>query len=80
MNKLGWRVVESPAVLNDQSLRSDIYLRAIDKRGNERVAVVKASSVGKWYEKISIWYIILIVIVIGLFLWKKMGGRLKIKM
>jgi hypothetical protein len=33
-----WREVTSPALLNDQKLKSHIFVRAIDKNGNEMVA------------------------------------------
>jgi hypothetical protein len=36
---LAWSVVESPYVLRDQNLRSVVRVKAIDKAGNERIAV-----------------------------------------
>lgn len=35
-----WMTAESPYVLNDQDLRSIIRVRALDKAGNERIAVL----------------------------------------
>lgn len=40
----GWVSVESPYLLTDQSLRSDIYVRAIDRSGNFLVAKVPAAN------------------------------------
>lgn len=33
-----WKIVESPVLLSDQNLKSHIFVRAIDKNGNETVA------------------------------------------
>ncbi|OGL67258.1 hypothetical protein A2856_04370 [Candidatus Uhrbacteria bacterium RIFCSPHIGHO2_01_FULL_63_20] len=39
---LRWRVVESPYLLLDQSLRSSVYVKAVDRAGNARVSVLAA--------------------------------------
>lgn len=36
-----WEIAESPYLLNDQSLRSFVYVRAIDRAGNIKVALVE---------------------------------------
>ena len=37
---LDWKREESPVILSDQSLRSFIYVKAVDRNGNMRIAVV----------------------------------------
>jgi len=59
-----WTEVESPYLLKDQKLRSYIYVKAIDKAGNERVIMLSPRYPLKWYEKWEIWVIIIVAIVI----------------
>jgi len=68
-----WVAAESPYVLKDQGLKSYIYVKAIDRAGNERISELSPAKPLAWYEKYLIWYIIILVIVfcIGKFLWKK---------
>lgn len=40
---LVWKRAESPVILSDQRLRSFIYVKAVDRNGNIRVAVVSPS-------------------------------------
>lgn len=42
--ELTWKEAESPYTLEDQSLKSFVYVKAIDKEGNERVAVIVPQS------------------------------------
>jgi len=69
-----WIVAESPYVLRDQSLRSNIYVKAVDRAGNERISEL-APIKPLTYEIYLIWCIIILLIVfyIGKFLWKKLG-------
>jgi hypothetical protein len=73
----GWVEAESPYILRDQKLRSYIYVKAADKAGNERIAVVEPRYPLKWYETWWIWSIIGIILtivigfLIGRFLWKR---------
>lgn len=63
-----WRIAQSPALLNDQKLKSDVYIKAVDKNGNEAIAGVPASNAIYWYENRLIWgIIILLVILVALF-------------
>jgi hypothetical protein len=75
IDKKDWQIVESPYVLKDQKLRSYIYVKAVDKAGNERMAVVEPRYPLRWYEKWEIWVTIIIGLVIAYamrkFLWKK---------
>jgi len=45
-------------------LRSYIYVKAVDKTGNERIAVVFPRYPLKWYEKYLFWIIIIIVVLV----------------
>ncbi len=65
-----WVEAESPYVLKNQNLRSYIYVKAVDKAGNERVTFVEPKYPMKWYEKPFIWSIIILSIIIGYILWK----------
>lgn len=70
-----WIVAESPYLLKDQELKSYIYVKALDRAGNERIEVIEPRYPLKWYENYLVWIIILLgmvgVYVIRRFLWKK---------
>ncbi len=70
-----WKEAESPYVLKDQNLKSYIYVKAVDKAGNERIAVVEPRYPLKWYENSLILGIIIlgliILYIIVKILWKK---------
>jgi hypothetical protein len=71
-----WVIAESPYLLKDQKLRSYIYVKAVDKAGNERIVVVEPRYPLKWYEKWEIWSIIVLLVVLIFyilrkFLWQK---------
>lgn len=70
-----WVEAESPYVLKDQGLKSFVYVKVVDRAGNERIAVVEPRYPIKWYEVWWIWIIIIgIVILVGVMksiLWKK---------
>ncbi|MCX6797108.1 MAG: hypothetical protein NTX98_01355 [Candidatus Doudnabacteria bacterium] len=61
---LSWRRAMSPFLLEDQNLESWIYVKAVDKFGNQRIAQVSPSS--EKYQKNWIWVIILAGIAVGL--------------
>ena len=62
----------SPYLLKDQALRSFVYIKAVDKAGNERISELSPENPFHWYENILLWGIILIIAyVIYLFLIKK---------
>lgn len=61
-----WVVAESPYVLNDQSLNSNVWIKAIDKFGNERIVKINAIKPLTWYANIDIWFIISLVILVAL--------------
>ena len=57
-------VADSPYLLRDQGLKSNIYVKAVDKSGNEQIAVVLAPNSLKWYENYWFWFIIILIITI----------------
>jgi len=65
-----WIVAESPYVLKDQKLRSYIYVKAVDKAGNERIAMVEPRYPIRWYE---IWWVwVIIIIIVAYIIWRKL--------
>jgi hypothetical protein len=72
-----WLVTASPYVLQDQTLKSYLYVKAVDKAGNQRTVVLAPVNLS-WCENSSFWGIIIlgvIILFIFLFLWRK--GRKK---
>ncbi len=63
-------VAESPYLLQNQNLDREIVVKAIDKSGNERIAVVEPKYPIRWYENWRVWGIIILVIIFGYILWK----------
>lgn len=70
-----WQVGESPYLLKDQRLKSYIYVKAVDRAGNQRIEVVRPSNPQMWYENYWLWVIIIIGILIAIlmakFLWRR---------
>ncbi len=75
INTKKWVVAESPYLLIDQKLRGFIYVKAVDKAGNERIAFVEPRYPVKWYENLIFWAIIVmgifVIYLIRRILWKK---------
>ncbi len=74
----GWEPVTSPYVLTDQSLSSYVYVRAIDRAGNLRLAYLAPTENQRQlvdYKKVLIWCIILggvlFVLLILLLKWRQ---------
>lgn len=70
-----WIGAESPYVLKDQKLRSYIYVKSVDKAGNERVAVIEPRYPIKWYEQPLVWVIIVIIGIIVYLIWRKFKNK-----
>ena len=71
-----WRVAENPYVLQDQELRSFVFVKAVDKAGNERIVEINPQNPFGWYENYENWLIIImgLAIVYGIyknFLWRR---------
>src|SRR3989344_6914240 len=57
----GWfREVESPYLLKNQQLDRDVYVKATDSAGNERVAVLAARVHKSWWKGYENWLIIIL--------------------
>jgi hypothetical protein len=65
--KRDWRKAESPYLLEDQSLKSIIKVRAVDKAGNERIAEYIPPKKITWKDILP--WIILIIVGIGIIIW-----------
>ena len=75
-----WQTGESPYLLKDQKLKSHIYVKVIDKAGNERIATLSPRNLLKWYEKWWPWGIIILsAIIIGYIFRKALWPRLHTK-
>lgn len=71
--KLQWRPAQNPEILLDQNRRSFIYIKAVDKAGNETISILPPSSQQKLYQNIWFWcilFIVLLLLCLGGFLWK----------
>lgn len=55
-----WQKVESPFRLKDQWLNSCIYVKAVDRLGNERIVKLEPPRIAPWYENFAIWSIIIV--------------------
>lgn len=54
-----WTVADSPYLLSDQSLKSYVFVKAVDKAGNIRMVELQPTNTLPWYENYSYWFIIL---------------------
>lgn len=59
-----FKTTESPMLLNDQSLRSFVFIKAIDYAGNERLMILHPRYPLKWYENIVYWITILVLVLL----------------
>ena len=59
---------DSPYVLQDQTLQSRIEIRAIDRAGNARLAVLGAARATPWYKNMLIWGILIVGFIAAKFL------------
>ncbi len=72
-----WQIASSPYVLQDQTLQSYVYIKAVDKAGNETLAVVNPEKLPFSYAKFLIYGIILLLVIffgiIKPIVWRKKG-------
>jgi hypothetical protein len=67
--------VESPYLLQNQNIDKEIAVKAVDKSGNKRVAIIPAQKLRAWYKNYAIIAILMIVAFMYLIweiLWKKL--------
>lgn len=65
-----WVAAESPYLLVDQKLNSYVYVKAIDRQNNSRIAKLSPPNSPIWYENSDIW-IIIILLALGVWGYKK---------
>lgn len=74
-------IAESPYVLQNQNLDRKIFVKAIDKNGNERT-VILPPKFAPWYQKPLVYIFIILAILAGViiirkWLWKHTSARLR---
>jgi hypothetical protein len=74
-----WIKTDSPYLLKDQSLKSYIYVKAVDKAGNQRIAKLHPQNYPLRYENYQNWAIIILAILLILILLVKKTWRTKSK-
>ena len=65
---------ESPYLLKNQKLNKNIFVKAVDKNGNERIAIIPAQKARAWYKDYAILAILMLAVIaylIGKNLWLK---------
>lgn len=70
-----WMPAESPYVLNDQELHSYIFIKAVDKGGNERVITLPPQKPLAWYENYENWIMIIVGVLAILLATKKLWRK-----
>ena len=66
-----WQRAKSPYLLTDQTLRSIIKVKAVDKAGNQRIEIIKPAK-----KQFPYWIVVLILIIAAIILWLvKRGTR-----
>lgn len=73
-----WLPAESPHVLQDQELRSFVFVKAVDKASNERIIKIEPRNPLPWYENYDDWIIIIVGVLVAMFITKKLwrGGHI----
>jgi hypothetical protein len=69
--KKQWKIGESPYMLNDQKLQSYIFVKAIDKAGNERIVKLNPQNPLLWYKNLENWSIIIVVLLFIYAVWRE---------
>lgn len=70
-----WKTAQSPYLLKNQKLTSEIKVKATDKAGNEQVAIIEPHYPLRWYEQSLIWVIMVITGIIGYLIWRKFKNK-----
>jgi len=66
-----WITVESPYALQNQKLRSYIFVKAVDRDGNMQIEGISPQNPLAWYENYLVWFIIVITVLIFVLVIKK---------
>ena len=68
-SKNSWTLANSPYLLQDQTLRSNILVKAVDKAGNQRIMKINPKNSLQLYENYLVWIIIILGIIVYI-IWK----------
>ena len=71
-SEIKWRRSENPAALSDQTLRSFVYVKAVDRSGNSRIEIISPGREGKgntWSFNIRLASGILVITVVAFLAW-----------
>jgi hypothetical protein len=68
--KKQWKFGESPYIINDQKLQSYIFVKAIDKAGNERIVKINPQNPLPWYKNLENWIIIIVLLLFVYVVWR----------
>ena len=67
VSRLSWHDASSPYILSDQQLSSYVYVKAVDFRGNERIAFVAPQHPRTWYIRTIGYILVLLLVFIALY-------------
>ena len=70
---LAWKTASSPYLIADQTLVSTVYIKAVDRAGNERLSIYPPQHLFTTYEKSVI--LVILSIVVLLFMFRRRWGR-----
>ena len=70
-----WTRTESPYVLKDQKLKSRVVVKSVDNSGNERISMITPRYSLSWYDYLSIFGILTLVLAFCVFIFKKLWRR-----
>jgi len=78
--KRDWKMGNSPYVLENQKLTDDIWVKAVDKAGNEWIEIVKAPRVSIWkciFDAVLVLVLLLVIIGLGWWIIKNVKRKMK---
>jgi hypothetical protein len=70
-----WVPAESPYILQDQELRSFVFVRAVDKASNKRIIQITPRNALLWYKNYENWIIIIVGVLTLLLAAKKLWRK-----
>ena len=65
-----WKTVDSPYILQDQTLRSSFFVRAVDRSGNTMTSFFAAPRAPLWYADDRIWSFIFALVILLPIVWR----------
>jgi hypothetical protein len=70
-----WLPAESPYLLKDQERRSYVWIKAVDKAGNQRIERIRPQYPLRWYENYENWIIIVLGLIVAYAGYKETRNR-----